>query len=123
MKRIIIFATIFTIIAIQSCTKDEIVKTDNVKEQNNIDRMTYEGDDTEAKVLSFIERIDLVRENSDYAGSENWNYSQQGAVWNIDAAFNYRYAYPNNKRGKLLVDSLPINIKLMSDFIFLFIAG
>jgi hypothetical protein len=54
---------------------------------------TGDIDTTEAKIIRFIERMDLVRENPQYPGSENWNYSEDSAVRYIEAALNYKNAH------------------------------
>ncbi|MCF8298857.1 MAG: hypothetical protein K9J13_15015, partial [Saprospiraceae bacterium] len=45
------------------------------------------------KIFNFINRMNLVRENPEYEGSENWNYSRDSTVWYIEAALNYVSTY------------------------------
>ncbi len=93
MKRIYTLAIAFIIIAIaiQSCKKDDTEIT-NKQESITNKTMMRTGDNTEAKVLSFIEKMDIVRQDPNYNGSEEWNYSSDSAVWYIEAALNYKYA-------------------------------
>ncbi len=87
MKKIyFIFATL--IILSIACTKEEnkIASTENDKGV----REYLSVDPTEAKIQKFINRMDLVREDPNYSGSENWNYSQDSAVWYVEAALNYQ---------------------------------
>ena len=91
-KITIAIAFIIMAMAIQSCTKDD---TEILTKQNNTNNKSTmrEGDNTEAKVLKFIDRMDIVREDPNYNGSEDWNYSKDSAVWYIEAALNYDNSY------------------------------
>jgi hypothetical protein len=90
MRKIYIAAILIAAVAFlsQSCSKDE----QGIKEDKRTMARTGDIDTTEAKIIRFIERMDLVRENPQYPGSENWNYSEDSAVWYIEAALNYKYA-------------------------------
>ena len=92
-KITIAIAFIIMAMAIQSCTKDD---TEILTKQNNTNNKSTmrEGDNTEAKVLKFIDRMDIVREDPNYNGSEDWNYSKDSAVWYIEAALNYSHSHP-----------------------------
>jgi hypothetical protein len=49
-------------------------------------------DPIEANILNFIERMDAVREDPDIEDALEWNYSQDSAVWYLEAAINYKYS-------------------------------
>ena len=91
MKKLIIIALVFSAVAMisQSCNKDEKLNDQKSKELF----ASSEMDETEAKIIKFIDRMDLVRENPNYPGSENWNYSEDSTVWYIEAALNYKNAH------------------------------
>jgi hypothetical protein len=48
-------------------------------------------DPIEANILNFIERMDAVREDPDIEDALEWNYSQDSAVWYLEAVLNYKY--------------------------------
>ena len=94
----------------QSCKKEESV----VQPNNSTNQLLGEGggseDNTEEMLINFINRLDLVRDNSEYPGSDLWNYSEDSMIWYIEAGLNYKYAFPNHERSKLILDSMFINI-------------
>ncbi|MCK5846039.1 MAG: hypothetical protein KAG84_01255 [Bacteroidales bacterium] len=91
-KITIAIAFIIMAIAIQSCKKDSIELT--IKQEVTANKsIMREGDNTETKVLMFIDKMDIVRENPEYAQAKEWNYENDSAVWYIEAALNYKYAY------------------------------
>ena len=87
MKKILLTVLLFStvVMMIQSCSKDE-----EMKKEKSLNLYSSAGaDETEAKIIKFIKRMDLVREDPNYPGSENWNYSEDSTVWYIEAALNY----------------------------------
>ena len=87
MKKILLAVFLFSTVAmiIQACSKDE-----EMKKEKSLSLYSGAGaDETEAKIIKFINRMDLVREDPNYPGSENWNYSEDSTVWYIEAALNY----------------------------------
>ncbi|OYT11687.1 MAG: hypothetical protein B6I18_03245 [Bacteroidetes bacterium 4572_112] len=76
-------------------------------------RATY--DNTEDKIIRFIALMDMVREDSVCQDAVNWNYSKDSTVWYIEAAINYKYAFPNRERGHLLCDSALVDVDLNGD--------
>lgn len=90
-----------------TCQKDK----DMTNSTNNEIEFMSSGNTVEADILNFIERIDLVRENPEYEGSDEWNYSFEESIYYTEAALNYRFAYPHEQRSKLLFDSINFNIE------------
>ena len=77
-----------------SCTKEEDKYNANENQDNKLKDYLYnELDPIEAKILQFINRMDLVRENPEYPESEQWNYSRDSTVWYLEAVLNYQYSY------------------------------
>jgi len=72
-----------------SCSKSEDPLTNTQKGV----KMYLSVDPTEALIMDFIQKMDLVRENPEYEGSEDWNYSKDSAIWYVEAALNYKYSY------------------------------
>lgn len=85
---LISFIAILAILT-SSCEKKE--EAINQNPSNNKMATMDEIHPIEAKILKFINRMDMVRENPDYSGSENWNYTPDSMVWYIEAALNYAY--------------------------------
>lgn len=78
----------------QSCKKEEA--TVQKQESNSSATLGAQGggiDITEAKIVKFFNRMNLVRKDPKYSESENWNYSADSAVWYIEASLNYKYSY------------------------------
>lgn len=108
MRKTIFALLIFSIFTIinHSCSKDE----------KSLDLYSsVESDTVETKIINFINRLDLVRDDPEYQGSDKWNYVQDSAVWYIEAALNYDYAYPNEPRSKLIEDSMYIELTKLSN--------
>ena len=101
---------LIVMLIVQSCKKDDIQEQSINTGKNQVQRKI--GNNIEDKIVKFIDRMDLVRENSTYNESEIWNYSLDSAVWYIEAALNYKYAYPNEKRSRLVFDSMRIDIEM-----------
>jgi hypothetical protein len=111
---VIMLATI--VFVSQSCKKEESVMEN--QESNNSELLGAQGggeDNTEGLLINFINRLDLVREKPEYPGSNLWNYSQDSMIWYIEAALNYKYAFPNHQRSKLILDSMFIDIDIPDD--------
>ncbi len=90
MKKLIFsLMVLIPLIYIMSCSKSEELE---INSQEGV-RMYLSVDPTEALIMDFIQKMDLVRENSEYEGSEDWNYSVDSTVWYLEAALNYKYAY------------------------------
>jgi hypothetical protein len=74
-----------------SCTKEEVNQVNYQSKNNGVrEFLGNEYDPVEANILKFIDRMDLVRENPEYEGSERWNYSGDSAVWYLEAVLNYK---------------------------------
>ena len=79
----------------QSCKKDVNKSiTQNVanNSQNNL-KISREDTIIQTLILNFMDRMDLVREDPDYDGAENWNYSEDSTIWYIEAALNFYFSY------------------------------
>lgn len=116
-KTIISFANLFLIVLVTinlvSCQKE---KTNEVLSNNNYEQC----DKTLKQILDFKNQLDYYKINP---GSKDANYISVGeSIWNLEALFNYTYAYPELCYGKTeAVDTvlfLPISANdsvLMSD--------
>jgi len=90
MKKLIFsLIVLIPLIYIMSCSKSEDPLTNTQKGV----KMYLSVDPTEALIMDFIQKMDLVRENPEYEGSEDWNYSKDSAIWYVEAALNYKYSY------------------------------
>ncbi len=106
----ILFGAVFFIL--HACKKDV---AEFKKDESSKVLMNRGGDYwVECLIHDFVERIDLVREDSEYEGSENWDYSIDSTLWYIEAALNYTYAFPHEERAGLLLDTLEIDMNLTS---------
>jgi len=113
------------IIAIQSCKKDEdkIILQSNNNNNNNsqISFRTTADSLTQVKIFNFIERMILVREDPEYEGSEDWNYSLDSTIWYVEAAlnyvltYNYRYYSEEEEAFSSIVDSTNTEIENTGD--------
>ncbi len=82
------------LIAIQSCKKDEaIIKTKKNPIKSQIMLRTTADSLLQVKIFNFIDRMNLVRDDPEYEGSEDWNYSLDSTVWYIEASLNYVSTY------------------------------
>jgi hypothetical protein len=109
MKKINAFIFILLVgFLFQSCNKEELISDD--KEGTKL----YLSTDytTEDIVMDFISKMDTVRNNPSYGEAEEWNYDSEEVLWNIEAALNYKYAYPHEERDKMFSYEGSIGIDL-----------
>ena len=92
-KLSIIMILLAIIFVSQACKKEEAVKQDDKNNNEVIYGAQGGGDNTEAKIINFFNRMKLVRENPKYPESEKWNYKKDSTIWYIEAALNYKYAF------------------------------
>ena len=100
-NRILLFAIMLTTtVYFSSCSKDENVNSLVQQAKNkDIQLMRSEKNTTEAKIIKFFKRMNIVREDPNNSEAENWNYSADSTVWYIEAALNYKYAYKWQYKG------------------------
>lgn len=89
----LIFVFLGVLLFTLSCTKEEEIVNNNSNNNGVKEYLAIEIDPIETKILKFIDRMDLVRENHEYKGSEDWNYSKDSAIWYVEAVLNYKYSY------------------------------
>jgi len=77
------------LIYIVSCSKNE---EPDINSQEGV-RMYLSVDPTEALIMDFIQKMDLVRENPEYEGNEDWNYCKDSVVWYMEAALNLSHSH------------------------------
>jgi hypothetical protein len=97
MKTNIMTAIVFVIVILisaQSCRKDhEGMKSSKDVKNPTLSLRTTEDSLLQVKIFSFISRMNIVREDPDFEGSETWNYSEDSTIWYIEAALNYVMTY------------------------------
>ncbi|MCF8299365.1 MAG: hypothetical protein K9J13_17585 [Saprospiraceae bacterium] len=100
------------VIVLHSCTKNE---AELVNDESSTVVMSREGDyETEDLINEFLDRLDLVREDAEYEGSEEWDYSIDSMLWYIEGALNYKFAFPHEERAGLLKGSLELDMNIQS---------
>ena len=99
-KFTILLVFIALIVTVQSCKKDKV--TPQKEESNEVLKMTRntEMGETEANIVKFFKKMNIVRENPNYEEAKQWNYTKEKAIWYIEAALNYKYAYKWQYKGK-----------------------
>jgi hypothetical protein len=90
MKKILFnLMVLIPLIYIVSCSKNE---EPEINSQDGV-RMYLSVDPTEALIMNFIQKMDLVRENPEYEGSKDWNFTKDSAVWYLEAALNLSHSH------------------------------
>lgn len=124
MKRLIIAACTLLILAaaiLQSCKKEDDFSFSNDSKTNSYQLKSEQDSIIQAKIITFMNRMKYVREDPDYEGSENWNYSEDSTIWYIEAALNmyfaYYYLYENEDSSRYIShrDSADIEINQSGD--------
>jgi len=110
MKKIF-FVFLGVLLFAVSCKKEEDKAVTNQNNDKGV-REFLSVDPTEAKIQKFITRMDLVREDPNYPGNDEWNYSEDSTVWYLEAAFNYTYSYPTEIHELTVIDSVEFFITL-----------
>ena len=97
---ILLLAFIALIVTVQSCKKDKV--TPQKEESNEVLKMkrSAEMGKTEANIVEFFKRMNIVRENPNNEEAKRWNYTKEKVIWYIEAALNYKYAYKWQYMGK-----------------------
>jgi hypothetical protein len=104
---LLIFAVIFLVVS-QSCKKEDIAQSDVTGHREFLSN----GIIVENHIIAFIGKMDLVRENNSLEEIPEWNYRKDSCLWYLEAALNYKYAYPNEQRDKMFSFDGHINIEL-----------
>jgi hypothetical protein len=89
----ILFLAFAIVLGISSCQKEEEFTT----KTNNGEEKIMSVDPIEANILNFIERMDAVREDPEIEDALEWNYSQDSAVWYLEATINYEFSCNYNR--------------------------
>lgn len=93
---------------IASCSKESgLVNTEDSMKNT---QKSLEPDATESKIIAFIEQMDQASGNPELEQVNGWYYKVEDALWNLEAAYNYKYAYPNEQRSKLVLDTLFLTV-------------
>lgn len=96
MKKVLVgvMTLLIVVLAIfQSCKKEEGFSLSPNSETNGYDLKSQQDSVIQARIIAFMNRMKLVREDPDYEGSENWNYSEDSTIWYIEAALNMYFSY------------------------------
>ena len=97
-------------VLIQSCEKEETVVSKD--KQSHSSMRKGEEANPELRLIAFNSLIKEVRNNPEGFERKEFDYSLDSAIWYLEATMNYTYAYPNNKRSALILDSVFMDINL-----------
>ncbi len=116
MRNNTVWILFLTILFLSTSCNKEVEIQENNNDISSLERQKPENmNEMEFRILKFIDKLDLVRDNPNYSGSENWNYSVDSAIWYMEASSNYYYAFPNEQRSKLVCDSVFLDINANSN--------